>query len=276
MAIKDERSTTELIAIAQTIKDDEECWPILSILQHRGSREVFDTAFELCQGEELDDRILGVQILAQLGIPERSFPVETTALLLEMLERESDPMMLNNIGVAFGHLRSTAAIAPLTQLKDHPHEDVRFGVVYGLMCQEDELAIATLIELSADPSTDVRNWATFGLGSMIETNTPEIRQALWARLIDPCADLDSNDSCADIYGEALVGLARRKDPNLFNILCEELEEIQADALGDHILEACEELGDSRLYPALLLAKEWLGNSTRLEDAMESCKPVSKL
>ena len=268
MAIRDERSTAELIAIAQMSKDDEECWPILSILQHRGSREVFDAAVELCKGEDLDDRILGVQILAQLGIPERSFPAETTALLLEMLERESDPMMLNNIGVAFGHLHSVEAIAPLTQLKDHPHEDVRFGVVYGLMCQEDELAIATLIELSADPSIAVRNWATFSLGSQIETDSPEIRQALWNRIKAEKPHI-AKDEFYEIYGEAVVGLARRREHRILNLLTEELA---SDCIGDLLLEACEELADERLFSALVTAQAWLGDSDLLKQAIERCKP----
>lgn len=276
MAIKDDRSTAELIAIAQEVEEgEEEPWPTaLGILQHRGSREVFDAAVALCQKEDVDDRILGVQILAQLGIPERSFPAETNVLLLEMLERESEPAILCDIGIAFGHLRSEVAIVPLSKLKNHPHEDVRFGVVMGLMCQEDGLAITTLIELSADPDIDVRNWATFSLGSQIESDSPDIRKALWERLSHERSDIASNDDCADVYGEALVGLARRKDPNILNVLCEELEEIQADALGDKILEACEELGDSWLYPALLSAQEWLGESDALQRAIESCKPAN--
>ena len=272
MAIRDERSTAELIAIAKTVEDYEESWPLFSILYHRGSREVFDAAVELCHDEDLDHRILGVHILAELGIPERSFPAESTVLLLEMLEREVDPIMLNNIGMAFGHLGSTEAIVPLVPFKNHPHEDVRFGVAYGLMCQEDELAISTLIELSADSSIPVRNWATFGLGSMIETNSPEIRQALWVRIEAEKPHI-SDDDFYEIYMEALLGLARRKDIGILNLLKEELD---SGCISDLLLEACEELSHEELYPALLKAQQWLDDSYTLQCALENCKPDSRL
>jgi len=61
------------------------------------------------------------------------------------------------------------------ELKNHPSEDVRFGVVHGSLTHENESAIHTLIELSADEDEDVRNWATFGIGSLIVNDTEEIR-----------------------------------------------------------------------------------------------------
>ncbi len=63
-------------------------------------------------------------------------------------------------------------------------------------------AVDVLAVLSRDPDTDVRGWATFGLGSMIDRDTAQVRAALIARLDDPDADT---------RGEALVGLAARGD-----------------------------------------------------------------
>jgi HEAT repeat protein len=81
----------------------------------------------------------------------------------------------------------------------------------------DSRAIACLITLSADPEIPVRDWATFGLAVQIDTDTPEIRAALRARLDDP--------DC-DTAGEAMVGLARRKDAQVVAPL---LEFLQASA-----------------------------------------------
>ncbi len=73
--------------------------------------------------------------------------------------------MLQSIGAAFGHLNDPRCIPALHRLRDHPDEDVRHSVVYGLLGHDDDLAVDTLVELSSDPDEDVRDWATFGLGN---------------------------------------------------------------------------------------------------------------
>jgi hypothetical protein len=57
------------------------------------------------------------------------------------------------------------------------------------------------------------NWATFGLGSQIEVNTKEIRDALFKRL---------GEEDDEIRGEALVGLSIRKDKRVLGPLLKEL------------------------------------------------------
>src|SRR5205814_7161779 len=124
---------------------------------------------------------------------------------LELLETDQDVQVLSAACIALGHLHDPRAVEPLVRLKDHPSEDVRYGVVFGLSGQHDDLAIATLIELSADQDSDVRDWATFELGTILDidgVDTPPLREALPARLSDP------DD---DTRAEALAGLARRKD-----------------------------------------------------------------
>jgi len=53
-----------------------------------------------------------------------------------------------------------------------------------------------------DVDDSVRDWATFGIGSLCDIDTPELRDALAARL----ADADE-----EVRGEAVVGLATRGD-----------------------------------------------------------------
>jgi HEAT repeat protein len=56
-----------------------------------------------------------------------------------------------------------------------------------------------------DPDGDVRDWATFGVGVLGEEDSVELRDALYRRL---------SDSDPDASEEAVVGLAKRKDPRV--------------------------------------------------------------
>jgi hypothetical protein len=112
----------------------------------------------------------------------------------------------------------------------------------------------------------VRDWATFGLGSQTELDTPAIREALLARTLDP------DD---DPRGEALVGLARCADLRVVPAL---LKELQRETVGSLAVEAARDLGAETCLPALeaLRARGWGGKEDRkwreqlLQDAIERC------
>src|SRR6202035_251662 len=77
----------------------------------------------------------------------------------------------------------------------------------------EELAVDVLLNLMRDDDSDVRDWATFGLGSLSDKDSPTIRNALFEAL---------NDPDVDVRQEAQVGLAKRRDirvlPRLFALL----------------------------------------------------------
>jgi HEAT repeat protein len=104
---------------------------------------------------------------------------------------------------------------------------------------ESTLAMSTLIELSNDKHPDVRDWATFSIGTQSEMNSPDIIEALKARL---------NDEDVNTRREAICGLARRKDHSVRQILIDELAII--DDHGSIILESIEEFGDKSFIPLL--------------------------
>lgn len=265
--LNDPRSTSDLINTALTETDKETRQDALAVLHFRGNQEVFEAASALCRSFNPEERSLGASILGQLGIPDRTFPEQSTEILLQLLSQEEDADVLCDTGIALGHLQAEKAIPALVALKNHPDAAVRYGVVLGLQCQEDEQAIQTLIELSSDQDWDVRNWATFGLGSMIETNTEVVRDALFQRLMqEPAGEGD------EIYGEALVGLATRKDPRLMNLLAPELN---ADYVGILAVEAAETIGASELYDALVRLRDWWDvDQELLERAIAACDPKS--
>lgn len=262
---EDSRSTEDLIQLALTEEDDDAGWKPVVSLHYRGSAEVLEQARVLCLSFNARERELGADILGQLGVPERTFPEECFQILAGALADERDPDVLESITIAYGHLHDARAIRLLVPLKHHPDADVRLGVVHGITGHEDDLAIETLIELSGDENEDVRDWATFALGTMIRTDTSEIRDSLLARIYD------SHD---DVRGEALVGLARRKDERVLDAL---IAELTAEQVGLLAIEAAEELGDTRLGPALLTLKEEWGDEedkhvARLNRALLSCLP----
>ena len=259
--MNDSRSTSELIQIALTALDETVQADAVAILHFRGDREVFEAASLLCASSSPQERELGLWILGQLGIPDRTFPGESVEILLNLLAQEQSPEVLCSTGIALGHLQSEKAVPALVALKNHTHKDVRFGVVKGLLCQDSEQAIQALIELSSDRDWDVRNWATFGLGSMVDIDTEKIRDALFQRLIHEAAGEGD-----EIYGEALVGLAERKDARLIPLL---LKELRSDCVGRLAVEAASIMGDSRLYSALIrLRDRWDLDRELLEGAIE--------
>ena len=148
-----------------------------------------------------------------------------------MLEIELDSQILSSIGSAFGHPNNSRAVEALVEFKNHPDPDVRFGVVMGVSCIETSLAIDTLIELTFDDDFDVRNWATFNLGVQLDLDNEAIREALWQRILQENVDEDY-----EIYGEALVGLAKRKDNRIIPIL---LDELKSDRVNYLAVEAAE-------------------------------------
>jgi HEAT repeat protein len=250
----------------KSLKDEDAYWDIVGVLRCRGSYEVFEAASKLCESKNSKFRELGVQILAQLGTPKKDFSDESGVILLKLLENEENIDVVIAIAFALGHLKDSRGVVPLVKFKDHFRADVRESIVFGLLGQEDELAINALIELSADENQDVRNWATFGLGGdMIETDTQEIRDALFQRVVDEKGDTDLE---AEIRGEALLGLAKRKDKRVINFL---IKELSGDSVGTLPVEAAREIGDSSLYPVLIELKEWWGmNSELLQEAIKNC------
>jgi HEAT repeat protein len=265
------RSTDDLIEIALTAPIDEDeiqslGWDAIWALRYRGTRDVLQATRTLCLSDDVNGRRVGADILGQLGIPTRTFPDECLGILLVLLD-DKDLDVVNSACVALGHLHQPGAIGSLIKLKGHPDASIRYSVTFGLLGYEDARAIQALIELSEDEDDDVRDWATFGLGSQIDIDTPQIRDALYRRLFDPFEN---------VIGEAMVGLARRKDERLLEMLLHDF--MEHDDIGDLPLEAAGEFADPRLYPALVdLRRRWIEQDDyaymdELDIAIATCAP----
>lgn len=188
-------------------EDDENAWRAIHALQTRGTREVFEFAAGWCTSDEALKRKRGADVLAQMGKTEAQpvtlFREESAALLMKMLEGETDPGVQSSAIVALGHLEDAGAIPSILKFIARPASEVRFAVAFALgHFANEERAAEALLKLMRDSDDDVRDWATFHLGVIGDRDSDEIRKALLRNL----ADEDE-----DVREEAMVGLAKRKD-----------------------------------------------------------------
>jgi hypothetical protein len=233
----DPRSTANLVALYLRDPETDEAGQALGIVQYRGGVEEFEIAARLAMSNLAHERRVAADILAQLGWQERTYLSESIEILLRLLS-DPDVEVLQAAAIACGHRKSSLSVARLVELGKHPSAQVRYGVSYGLAGQDEPSAIAALLLLSKDEDRDARDWATFALGSQTDIDTPELRDALRARLTD-------NDP--EIRGEALVGLGRRRDERLKKAV---LDELSDEFLGDWVFEAAEAIADPDFIPAL--------------------------
>ena len=125
--------------------------------------------------------------------------------------------------------------------------------------EASDFELETLVEWSRDEESQVRDWATFLIGSQLNADTPEVRQALRDRLNDP----DFDTRC-----EALVGLARRRDVSGVEQLKRSL---QGDMVSTMMIEAAGYYGRSDFVPILQELQSWWDvDDELLKKAIKHC------
>lgn len=125
--------------------------------------------------------------------------------------------------------------------------------------QASDFDVATLIEWSRDKNNNVRDWATFCLGSQLNVDGEDVRQALKYRLDD--ADFDTR--C-----EAMVGLARRRDEAGIRPL---MDWLAGDDVSTMMIEAAGHYGLPQFVPLLVELRSWWDvDPELLENAIAHC------
>ena len=198
-------------------KTQKTFWDNVGELRKRPNKEVYNRAFKLANSESEKDKIIGIYVLAQLGFNPRFEQNKTVDLYFKLLENEKSPKVISAILSSISHNNENLnenQISKLIEYKTHNFADVRFELTLAISCLENENAIKTLIELSSDKDSDIRNWATFGIGRQLENDTEDIRNALWNRI---------NDSNFETKSEAIVGLANRLDRRIKEVIISELK-----------------------------------------------------
>jgi hypothetical protein len=254
-------------------KSERTFYDNLSALRKRATKEVFDRCCLLINTGNDKERYVGVTVLAQLGGMARPFYKPSIKLFFKILPKEKNFDVLFALIYAIGHNNekiTTAEINIIAPFKNNASFRIRKALAFALLCVDNIIAINILIELSADKNTGVRSWATFGLGTQISRKSKSITTALWNRI---------NDKDQETRFEAIVGLAKRKDPRIKDII---KREISADIYGHLIFRAITELGDLEFLPILeQLQKESINDQTisrhwlyELNDSIEELREKS--
>jgi HEAT repeat protein len=233
----DTRETSELISAYLRASDDSEAADLITTIQYRGGAEEFRAGLALLTSKDSRERAAGAEILGQLGWQDRTFLEESVNALLGALI-DTDDHVLQSVIFALGHRADPRAIEALLPFVDNPSADIRYATVHGLMPHDVPNVVAAMAKLTRDSDRDVRNWATFTLGSQFESKSPTLCAALQERV---------TDSDPEIRGEALLGLARRGDVRIAPFVQLELD---GEFHGDWAIDAAGLLAAPGFLPAL--------------------------
>jgi len=239
--------------------DDESDWLVIQKLRRCSNQTVFTRLDYLLQSDQPIERSVAAAVLGQFGVlvkdQKRMFSLayfdkaKTVDRLLKALAEEQDTQVIGNIISALGHLSDLTALDALLKFANHPDEEIRFSVVHGLMNLNADRATQALLILMGDIDNDIRNWATFAIGTIREgDDTPQIREALFANI---------NDPDEDTRFEALAGLALRRDRRIITRILDETAP-EDRLLHSHVWDAFlamlqalkDEIDDDRLAPLL--------------------------
>lgn len=193
------------IELARDIGDGDDYEPVWEVLR----KVAEDGPASLLAGTDLlaspdpVARSVGCDLLGCASDRHEAVRADAASALLTIAPSETDADVTWSIAQALGSTYDRRAVPVLVSLAAHPDSDVRLKAAQALPSMPpEEAVIGALIRLTADEDPEVRNWATFGLGSQTDADTPAVREALRARL---------GDGGEDVHAEAVFGLARRRD-----------------------------------------------------------------
>ena len=236
----DARSSEEVVKhFRRLLESDDDDGASMALVTYRGGLDEFYLGQHYACSADPLDRVTGAMLLGQLGWGDQTFQEESVDILISLLQ-DTDTRVVEAALNALGHRTFGRSIPFILPLAEHQDKKVRLAVAFSLGGRHaDADAIRTLVMLAGDEDRDVRNWAAFGLGSMTELDTPELRDALAGLL---------SEEDDEIRGEALIGLARRHDARALPAL---VAELKGPFGGSWCLEAAELLAESSLLPLLI-------------------------
>lgn len=257
------RSLDARIQAALAAYDEDTRWELIAGIMAECPDDVFEASTSLVGGEHERERTLGADLLGRLvGVDPEAGP-DVERALLSALQNECAPHAIASMVAALGHVGDPGALTQIIPLHRHLDAGVRLAVAFAVATisprpLSDEVKLG-LIRLSRDEDPEVRDWATFGLGTLSNEESPDVTAALLARASDPYHEARA---------EALFGLAVRRDPRAVPHLIRALESAHVQGLE---LDAAAEAADPRLLPALwALQGTGLADEGRVRRAIDRC------
>ena len=268
--------TKSLVGMGLQDVYSDQYWDIVAELNTRATTEMVEAAQSMFESANWHKRVMAVHILGEMTLRNpskncyQSYAVEQTHEILCRALRDQCLQVVIAALRGLGYRPAPEAVTAIMQYADHPDAQVRKAVAVSLGSYAQNQCLDVLLRLAADANDDVRDWATFSLNLICQNgiDTPAVRERLWVNMYD---------TYGEVRGEAILGLAMRKDPGVTDFL---LNKTDVSYYGFCELEAAETLADPRLYP--VLEKFWNQCSTdndtdiawlsALRDAMQACQP----
>ncbi|MFL9833880.1 hypothetical protein [Chryseobacterium terrae] len=196
--------------------DNNNYWNQIFELRKFVTANMISKCFSLINSDNLKSKQIGIDILSQLGKDRKGFAPKMINEIFEIFETSTDEKLISKSLFAIGHNNKYIRkkhLDVLEKFKTSNSTDIRYALTFSLLGIKRKAAIKILIELAHDKSLRIRDWATFGLGTQIETDTKEIRDILYKN------SLSKNDQ---IRQEAIKGLANRNDERVEKLILSEL------------------------------------------------------
>lgn len=248
----------------------DDYWAAVEALWAAEPREVWALVEPLATSSDARLQQLCVDVLSRLGDEAQPLFFETLALFDRILAGQPTAEVLTAVGQAAARFHDPSVVTMLAPHAGHPDAVVREAVLHAIRRSSKPEALRALISLSRDPVPELREWATFALGSQLPlVDAPEIRATLAERLVD------SQEAVRD---EATVGLGLRGDARALGPLKAMLE--RGD-VGVALFEAAAALASPLLLPALRALVERGTDSldeeerAALHHAVSACAPAGQ-
>lgn len=200
--------------------------------------EMISECLKLIENGEEKSKILGIDILSQLGTERKLFAHKLLSSIFELIQKTENEKLISSCLYAIGHNNKSLTslqIRNLSKFKNSKSKEIRYALVFSLLGKENNTAIDTLIYLANDRSPKVRDWSLFGLGTQIETDNLKIRETLYQH----CFDKDDQAK-----QEAIKGLASRNDKRAYELISKELK---SENFGSLLFDTILNIKDGQLF-----------------------------
>jgi len=239
----------QLISKAYHTEDEDIYMSYINQLRERGDDEVFQLTKELVYSKDSVYREISASILSQFGYKTKLYRGESIYLLAKLLHDKDEDVVSKAI-YGFGHRRCTRYADKIASFVSSTSLPIREALAFSLGGYENQKSIDALILLMQDENYHVRNWSTFSLAQITESNTPKICDALYKNFFD---------ENLEVRGEALLGLALRKDKRAIDAI---VEDLQKPFYGSWIFSAIHEMPHELYIPYFLTYIEHLSREDK--------------